>query len=370
MYRSDYQHPTYTSGKIPPRQVTMSNGYAPEYEQYNNGYRTQPPQHLGTGRHDFDNQIVKNSNECYNAYDSLVDYCSRKFCQEIQFDSQQCQTRLHAQPVKNNLDTNHSGQISNNTTENKFINDLFDPTDPLRTNFTTPEPAIAYRIGKYCDEVERSFSLETSTQDYPTKDPIAQGIAEIRKNLEFKNKKPKAHSVALLDDKAITISFGWDHRIQYAILNLADLSHINSKTVDESPYLRQLERTPMHVKSAQVQIAGNIVPRYCYCIQPMIHIQTGIIQINLLVSRQFDDTITLGRDFASWYKIGISLAKRRVFFPTIFDKPDVTKTDKEQIVRTPKIGKTKHRSTGKYEEQLGKTELKDRGGYNIPVLGQ
>ena len=370
MYQSDYQHPTYTPVIIPPRQVTMSNGYAPEYEQYNNGYQTQPSQQLGTGRPIFDNQIVKNSNEFYNAYDSLVDYCSRKFCQEIQFDSQQCQTRLHSQPVENNLDTNHSGQISNNTTENKFINDLFDPTDPLRTNFTTPEPAIAYSIANYCDEIERSFSSGTNSQDYPTQDPIAQGIAEIRENLEIENKKPKAHSVALLDDKAITISFGWDQRIQYAILNLADLSHINSKTVDNSPYLRQLERTPMHVKSAQVQIAGNIVPRYCYCIQPMIHIQTEIIQINLLVSRQFDDTITLGRDFASWYKIGISLAKRRVFFSTIFDKPDVSKTDKERTVRAPKNGKTKQKSKGKYAKQPGKTEIKDRGGYNIPVLGQ
>ena len=75
---------------------------------------------------------------------------------------------------------------------------------------------------------------------------------------------PKSHSVALLDNRAITISFGHELLIRYAILNLADLSHIDHMTVDDSSYLRQLDRTPMDVKSKPVQIADSTTPNYCY----------------------------------------------------------------------------------------------------------
>ena len=221
---------------------------------------------------------------------------------------------MHSQPVEYYLDTNYSGQISNKTTENQFINDLFDPTDTFRTNFITPEPAIAYSKVNFCNEVESSNSSGKYAQNYyQNYDPAEQGIDQTKENLEIYDKKPKSHSVALLDDRAITITFGPEPRIRYAILNLADLSHINHRTVEDSPYLRQLERTPMHANSTSIQIAGNIIPKYCYCIQPMVDIQNEIMQINMLVCRDFDNTITLGRDFASWFQLGISLPDRRVF---------------------------------------------------------
>ena len=174
-----------------------------------------------TGRNTFDNQNVKNSSKFYNTYDSLVDKCLCKFCQDVQFDFQQCQTRLHSQPVEYYLDTDYSGKISNTTTENQFINDLFDPADIFRTNFITPEPAIAFSNTKSCNEVESSNSSEKYAQNYyQNYDPVEQCQDQTDENAEIYIENPKAHSVALLDDRAITISFGSEPLIRYAILNL------------------------------------------------------------------------------------------------------------------------------------------------------
>ena len=369
IYQPDYQHLTHTPVVIPTRQVTMSNGYDAEYKLTNTGYQTQSTQEHITGRTTFENQNVKNSNKFSSMYDSLVDECSCKFCQCVQFDFKQCQTRLHSQPVEYRLDPNQSGQISNKATENQFINDLFDPTDTFRTNFITPEPAIAYSTVDFCNEVESSSSSEKNAHNrYQNYDQVEQGIDLTQENFENYDKKPKSHSVALLDDWAITITFGPEPRIRYAILNLADLSHINHSTVEDSPYLRQLERTPIYANSTSIQIAGNIIPKYCYCIQPMIYIQNEIIQINMLVSRDFDHTITLGRDFASWFQLGISLPDRRVFFSTISERLDIKAAEAKRSSRKPKSRKTKNKSSEKSAKLPRNMEIRTRGRYNIPDL--
>ena len=96
----------------------------------------------------------------------------------------------------------------------------------------------------------------------------------------------------------------------------------------------------------------------------MVYIQNEINQINMLVSRDFDNTITLGRDFASWFQLGISLLHNRVFFPTI-EKKSVRKT---QSKRKPRTRKPKNKDREKPTTVPRNMEIGARGRYHIPVL--
>ena len=219
IYQPEYQHLTHTPVITPDRQVTMSNGYT------NTGYLTQSNQGYNNGRGIIDMQSVKNFNEI-STYDTLVDDCSCNQCKNAQFDFQKCQTRSHSQAVEP-FDTNYSGQILNTATEIQFLNQMLDHTDPFRTNFsnaTTPEPAIVYGRSYGCNEVERSNSSGNYAQIHSQNfNPVEQGITEFRQDLGARNKKPKSHSIELIDDRAISITFGPEKQSRYAILNLSRL---------------------------------------------------------------------------------------------------------------------------------------------------
>ena len=165
----------------------------------------QPTQEHITGRNTFDNHNVKNSSNFNSTYNSLVDECSCIFCNSLNFDTQPCTTRLHSQPVENYLDITHSGQISTTCIHSNSIpNKHLDSADFRHTNFTTPQPAIASSNVESSKTPER-YSQQNYFQNY---NPMEQCPISTNENLGPYPEYPKSHSVALLDDRAIPISFG------------------------------------------------------------------------------------------------------------------------------------------------------------------
>ena len=139
-------------------------------------------------------------------------------------------------------------------------------------------------------------------------------------------------------------------------------------TVDDSPYLRLLDRTPMDIKSNPVQIAGSTTPNYCYSIQPLIYIQNEIMQITLLVSRDFDHTITLGRDFAQKFQIGISIPDRRVYFQSIPASIGTKTVSTTSSRRKTKSRKTRTKNSENPSKRSRNKEIRARGHHNITAL--
>ena len=162
---------------------------------------------------------------------------------------------------------------------------------------------------------------------------------------------PKSHSVAPLDDRAIPISFGHEILTRYAILNLADLSHIDHMTVDDSPYLRFLDRTPMDIKSNPVQIAGSTTPRS-----------------KLLLQHSTHDLYSKRDHVAQKFQIGISIPDRRVYFQSIPAKIG-TKTVSTTISRRKsKSRKTRTKNSENPPKQTRNKEIRARGRHNMAAL--